>query len=739
MYRITGPIQSSGSTLKNRPHTSADVSHRPALEQAAVERLHAGETKILEMIARGKLLPEVLDALARFIESQADGIHCSISFVDGEFRIRPTSAPTLPSEYNGKLDGVPIFPYIGPCGMAAYMKRQVISESIEADDRWSDGFRSLTREHGLKACWSTPIFDSQGSVTGTFAIFAECPCVPTALHSHLIEIATRLAGIAIERQRKEERLHLYAEVISRSTEAVRISDHDDRIAEQNAAHSEMFGLTDEELKGQSSAMIFGEEQSARVRAIQDENDQFNGELVTTTHGHPRLIDVSVFAVKDHDKKTVCYVALSRDVTEKRKAENALKDSHAALESLVAQRTAALQQAFDKSKRAEDELRRSEAFLAEGQNLGRVGNFSWLVETNEIRWSEQLYRTFEFEREVTVTLELIGSRVHPEDLPLMNDMIEKAQHAASDFEYAHRLLMPDGSIKHMHLIAHASRDREGRLEYIGAVQDVTQRRLSEEALSKARSELARVTRITSLGVLTASIAHEVNQPLLGIITNASTCLRMLSADPPNVDGARETARRTIRDGNRVSDVISRLRMLYSEKNPQPKMMDLNEATREVMSLSLSDLQRNQVIVRHEFAENLHPITGDRVQLQQVIMNLLRNASEAMATVNDRARELLIRTEQDEDDCIRLSVKDAGVGFSPQTTDKLFDAFFTTKSHGMGIGLSISRSIIEAHHGRLWATANDGPGATFSFSIPCRLEALLDAESGVNRADPTTNAA
>jgi len=246
MDRITGPIQFAGSTLEDRPHDSGG-SHRPVLDQGVIEGLHAGETKILEMIARGNSLPKVLDALTQFIETQADGIHCSMSFVDAEFRIRPASAPTLPSEYNGKLDGVPIFPYIGPCGMAAYLKQQVISENIEADDRWSEGFRSLTRQHGLKACYSRPILDSRGSAIGTFAIYLERPCAPTPHHLGLIEMAARLAGIAIQRQLKEERLHLCAEIISRSTEAIRISDHNDRIAEQNAAHRELFGLSNEEL------------------------------------------------------------------------------------------------------------------------------------------------------------------------------------------------------------------------------------------------------------------------------------------------------------------------------------------------------------------------------------------------------------------------------------------------------------------------------------------------------------
>jgi signal transduction histidine kinase len=268
-----------------------------------------------------------------------------------------------------------------------------------------------------------------------------------------------------------------------------------------------------------------------------------------------------------------------------------------------------------------------------------------------------------------------------------------------------------------MVAHGTRDEDGRLEYTGAVQDVTARRLSEQALGKARSELGHVTRATALSALTASIAHEVNQPLSGIITNASTCLRMLAANPPNIEGARETARRTIRDGNRAADVIARVRALFTKKEPAIEAVDLNEVTREVMALSLSDLQRNRVVLQSELAEDLPAVTGDRIQLQQVILNLLRNASDAMIDVHQRPRQLLVRTEREDGDRVRVSVRDAGLGVDPHNVDKLLDAFYTTKTDGMGIGLSISRSIIEKHHGRLWAEANDGPGATFSFSIPC----------------------
>ena len=379
-------------------------------------------------------------------------------------------------------------------------------------------------------------------------------------------------------------------------------------------------------------------------------------------------------------------------------------------------TARKQAEAAKDLRSEEELRRSEAFLAEGQRLSSTGSFSWKVATDEITWSEQLYRIYEVEIGVPVTLDAIRARVHPEDLTLLENMFEQAREGTNDLEWQYRLLMPDRSITYLHAVAHATRDQDGQLEYIAAVQDVTGRRMSEEALATARSKLANVARVTSLGVLTASIAHEVNQPLSGIITNAGTCLRMLDANPPNLEGARETARRTIRDGVRASDVVTRLRALFSRDEYRLEPLDLNEVTREVIALTLSDLQRNHVILQSELAKDLPAITGDRIQLQQVILNLLRNASDAMVDVDDRPRRLLTRTKREDVDRMRVSVRDAGVGVAPQNMTKLLDAFYTTKTDGMGVGLSISRSIIERHHGRLWAEGNDGPGTTFSFSIP-----------------------
>jgi PAS domain S-box-containing protein len=252
------------------------------------------------------------------------------------------------------------------------------------------------------------------------------------------------------------------------------------------------------------------------------------------------------------------------------------------------------------------------------------------------------------------------------------------------------------------------------------RDMTEtKRLQDEQrrYHEIQLQLAHANRIATIAQLSASIAHEINQPLTGIITNCSTCLAMLTTEPMNIDGAREALRRTMRDGNRAADVIARLRALFSKKEPATEAVDLNEATREVIALSLGDFQKSRVILRTELADDLQSVAADRVQLQQVVLNLLRNALDAMNAVDDRPRELLIKTERDAGDRVRLSVKDAGIGFDPQAREKLFDAFYSTKDDGMGVGLSVSRSIVENHQGQLWAVLNEGPGATFSFSVPC----------------------
>jgi PAS domain S-box-containing protein len=392
------------------------------------------------------------------------------------------------------------------------------------------------------------------------------------------------------------------------------------------------------------------------------------------------------------------------------------------QDLIAHATHLASIAIERS-RTEAALRRTETILAEAQQLSSTGSFSWRVDTDEVAFSQELYRIFEFDPELPVTLDQVRGRIHPDDVSLLSEQLARVRAGHDYIGYEIRLQMPDERVKYLRTFGRIVHHQDARVECLAAVQDVTERRLADEALSKARSELGQVTRSTSLGALTASIAHEVNQPLAGIITNASTCLRMLAADPPNVEVAQETARRTIRDGNRAADVIARLRALFSKRPINILPIDLNETAREVIALAATDLQRNRVILQTNLGDGLPLVGGDRVQLQQVIMNLLRNGAEAMGNIEGRAKRLMVKTEQVDQGQVRLSVRDCGEGFGSDGTDRLFDAFYTTKSDGMGMGLWVSRSIIESHHGHLSAIPNDGPGATFAFSIPVYVEAEM----------------
>jgi PAS domain S-box-containing protein len=373
-------------------------------------------------------------------------------------------------------------------------------------------------------------------------------------------------------------------------------------------------------------------------------------------------------------------------------------------------------------RAEAELRRAYDHLTEAQRLSQTGSFTVDLESDEHDWSDEFYRICEFEPGTKVTIERLGGIVHPEDLALFQGAIGRAM-AGTNPDFYFRVVTSRGVVKHLRGFAHRIAERP---VFVGAVQDVTASTMAQQALNKAGAELAHVSRVTALSALTASIAHEVNQPLSGIVTNVGACLRMLDASPPDMDGAGRAARRTIRDANRAADVVARLRALFSKREFTLEPLDLNEATREVIALSSNDLQKNRVILHSDFADDLPIITGDRIQLQQVILNLLRNASDAMVDVHDRPRHLRIKTRLEDGDRVCLTVRDAGVGLSPQNLDSLFDAFYTTKSGGMGIGLFVSRSIVERHQGRLWAEPNDvGPGAMFAFSIPRGPEGTVDA--------------
>jgi PAS domain S-box-containing protein len=307
-------------------------------------------------------------------------------------------------------------------------------------------------------------------------------------------------------------------------------------------------------------------------------------------------------------------------------------------------------------------------------------------------------------------------VHPEDLARFMDEWRAALADGRPLETEARLRRADGDYRWLLIRAVPLRDEVGKIvKWYGTSTDIEDRKRAEETVRKAQAELAHVTRVTTMGELAASIAHEVNQPLSAIMNNSSACLRWLASGEPNLDEAREAARRVIRDGARAGEVITRIRALLRKTDTEKARLDINQIIREVVTLTRNEATGKGVALRLELAAGLPPVLGDRVQLQQVILNLIMNGIEAMASVTDRPRVLLICSRQHESDNVLVAVRDSGVGLDGQDLEKLFDAFYTTKSQGLGMGLAISRSIVEDHGGRLWVVSNDGPGATFQFTL------------------------
>src|SRR6202521_1826574 len=343
--------------------------------------------------------------------------------------------------------------------------------------------------------------------------------------------------------------------------------------------------------------------------------------------------------------------------------------------------------IEERHRAEHALRQSEAYLAEAQRSSRTGSFGWGLSTGEIFWSEETFRIFQYDRTMKPTVNLIFQRVHPEDAVHVKQTIENASMNGKDFEYEYRLVMPDSSVKYVHLVAHALSDKSGRIEFVGAVMDVTERKRAEEALREAQANLARVSRVTTMGELTASLAHEIKQQIAATFTNAKTCLRWLGRDQPDVAEAREAAARIIKDVTRASDIISRVRLLFQKGPPQRESLDVNEVIQEMIALLRSEASRCSISIRGELANDLPTIMADRVQLQQVLMNLMLNGIEAMKDMGTRG-ELTIKSQQDDNRQLLISVVDTGVGLEPEQAEQIFNAFFTTKPQGSGMGRPIS---------------------------------------------------
>jgi PAS domain S-box-containing protein len=363
-----------------------------------------------------------------------------------------------------------------------------------------------------------------------------------------------------------------------------------------------------------------------------------------------------------------------------------------------------------------ELRRREAYLAEAQKLSRTGSFGWNVASGEIFWSEETFRIFECDKSVTPSLELVLQRTHPEDRAVVQKFHERVRDEGKDWDFEHRLLTPDGSTKYVHAVARAAKNALGALEFVGAVMDITAARRADEELHQTRTQLTHFARLTTLGELTASIAHEVNQPLSGVINSANAGVRWLDSQPPDIHRARQSIDRIIRDAGRASEVVARVRDLAKKTPPRKGWLNINETVEEIISLTRQEVRKNHVWLKTQLSDDVPPILADRIQLQQVILNLIINAVEALTAVPDAERVLQITTTADPSGDVSLTVGDSGPGLDQEKLEEIFGAFYTTKPDGMGMGLAVSRSIIEAHGGRLWANKNEPRGAIFQFTLP-----------------------
>jgi PAS domain S-box-containing protein len=416
------------------------------------------------------------------------------------------------------------------------------------------------------------------------------------------------------------------------------------------------------------------------------------------------------------------VAQRRATESLRRARDDLKETVQELQST----NEALQAASRERERVEESLRRTESYLAEAQRLTHTGSWAWRVAGRDaLHLSEEWYRIYGFDPEEGLSAwEKRRQRMHPEDRAKWQETTDRAIREKSDYEGEHRILLPDGTVKYTHTVGHPVLNASGDVvQFVGTVMDVTERKRAEqerERLRQAQADLTRVNRVTTMGELTASVAHEVNQPIAAAVTNAKTCLRWLTRDQPDLEEARAAAMRIVNDGTRAAEIIKRIRLLFKKETSERELVDINEVVEEMVVLLRGEAMRYSISLKTELEADTPRVMADRVQLQQVLMNLMLNGMDAMKDA-DGTRELTIKSQRGENDQVLVSVNDTGVGLPPEQADRIFTAFFTTKPHGTGMGLSISRSIVESHDGRLWAADNAPRGASFCFSLPAKAEA------------------
>ena len=667
--------------------TATDIEDRKRAEM-----LLGGEKRVLEMIARGDSRALILDTLCRLVEEVASGCFSSILLLDPNTnRLRHGSAPSLPPEYAEAIDGIVIGPSVGSCGTAAYRGEPVSVSDIATDPLWAD-FRKLALAHGLRACWSTPILSSAGSVLGTFAIYYREPRSPNPKESTLIDRITHLASIAIERANSGEALREQASLLDLTHDTIFVRNMNNVITYWNFGAEELYGWKKEEALGKVTHQLLKTifpSPLEEITALLLQSGRWSGELIHTKRDGTKAIVASRWSLqRDEQGRPIGTLETNSDITERKRADealarqaNLLEQTHDAIIVWKFPRTITYwnrgaEQLYGFSRR-EAIGRPSHELLRTEHPIARLDFEAALERDGE--WTGELSHTTKDGRKIIV----------------------ESRHVLISETGGHRLVLETN-------------------------RDITDRKRAEEeqkrsgeALRQAQADLAHFSRVTTMGELTASLAHEVNQPIAAAVTNANTCVRWLAGGTPNLEEAREAAIRSAKDGTRAAEIISRIRLLFRKGTTERELVDVNEVIREMIVLLRGEATRYLVSVETDLANDLPPLMADRVQLQQVMMNLIMNSIEAMKDV-DGVRELTIKSERVDTGELMLSVSDTGVGLPAQQAGEIFNAFFTTKLQGTGLGLSISRSIVESHRGRLWATEHSPRGAIFNIVLPTRVE-------------------
>jgi PAS domain S-box-containing protein len=661
-------------------------------DRKRAEALLTGEKRILEMVAKGDSLAQILDALCRLVEEQASGVLASILLVEDN-RLRHGGAPSLPKVYTDAIDGVAIGPCVGSCGTAAYTGKQVIVEDIATDPFWVD-YREAALPHSLRACWSTPVFSTQGKVIGTFAMYYRQPRSPSLRDQQIIEQITHLAGVAIERKQIQEALrrseaylaeaqrlaktgswayhHLTGKTVYWSDEMFRIFGLDPR---ENPNSETFWQLVHPENRDRVRKRVERE-----VHEKKEYADEYRIVLPDGTIKH--ILDIG-HPVFDDAGDVVEFVGTTVDVTERKQAEEELRSS----EEL-------------KRKIIESSRDCIKVLDLDGNLLFMSGGGQQLLEIDNIQpYLNACWIDF----------------WQPEDHPKIREAIAAAR-AGGIGKFQAFCPSAKGAPRWWDVIITPICNADGQPEQLlSESRDITESKRAEqerERLHQIEADLARVNRVSMLGELTASLAHEIQQPITAAVNNAEACLQWLARDQPDLVEMREAATDMVKDARRAAEIVNRTRSLFKKEEIKREVIDLNEVIRDTFFLIREEADRRSISVRTELDAELPRISGDRVQLQQVLINLMLNGLEAM---NGTRGELIIRSQQDEEDRPLISVSDVGMGLPFGGGDKIFDAFFTTKPQGTGMGLAISRSIVESHGGRLWATANSGQGATFYFTL------------------------